>query len=114
MRGAGEAESRRTEPEPLVEIRGRGVVCVAGVRVVEVLVEVRVVALRRRLESGDLLSGSLGDCAELALELGERPRFEVSLIQLRRERRWLMKGCFRRRLGMKPLGWRRSELLDTV
>lgn len=61
-----------------------------------------------------VLSGILGDFSLLALEFGERARLEVSLIQFRRDRRWLMKGCFRRRLGTKPLGWRRSGLLPTT
>lgn len=60
--------------------------------------------LNRRFESGDLASGSFGDCPLLAFELGDRARFEVSLIQVLSERRWLMKGCFLRRLGTKPLG----------
>jgi hypothetical protein len=57
------------------------------------------VALCLRLESGDLLSGSFGDCALLALEFGDLARFDVSFIQFRSDKRWLMKGCFRRRLG---------------
>lgn len=47
----------------------------------------RFAVLRRRRESGDLLD-RVGDFAELALEPpGERARFEVSLIQFRREAR---------------------------
>ncbi len=61
-----------------------------------------------------VLSGILGDLSLLAFEWGERARLEVSFIQFRRERRWLIKGCFRRRLGTKPLGWRRSGLLPTT
>lgn len=112
MSGAGEAERRLTEPEPWVETRGRGVAWVVGGGCV--CTEERFVLLRRRRASGDLLSGSLGDCALLAFEFGDLARLDVSLIQFRSERRWLMKGCFRLRFETKPLGWRRSGLLDTA
>lgn len=60
----------------------------------------------------------MGDFPELdALEPpGERARREVSFIQFRREARWFMKGCWylRRRVETKPLGWRRSGLVDTT
>jgi hypothetical protein len=66
------------------------------------------------LDSGDLLlSGIVGDWPLLAFEFGDRARFDVSLIQFLSDRRWLMKGCFLRRFGTKPLGWRRSGL-DTT
>lgn len=85
--GAGEAESRRTEPEPLVDTRGRGVTCVVGGAFVCVCTDVRFGALRRRLESGDLLSGSFGLCPLLAFELGDRARFDVSFIQFLSDKR---------------------------
>lgn len=112
VRGAGEAERRLTEPEPWVDTRERGFACVVGGG--WVCTEDRVVLLSRRLASGDLLSGSLGDCPLLAFEFGDFARFEVSLIQFRSDKRWLINGCFRRRFDTKPLGWRRSGLLDTA
>lgn len=59
VRGAGLAERRRTE-EPFVEMRGRGVTWVVGERLVCIWPAVWFTVLRRRLESGLLLSGSLG------------------------------------------------------
>ena len=111
--GAGLADKPRTLPEPCVETRGRGGTCVGVCEC-----EWRFAALRRLRESGDLilLSGILGLFWDvlLALEFGLRARLLVSLIQLRRLRRWFRKGClWLRCLGTKPLGWRRSGL-DTT
>jgi hypothetical protein len=97
--GAGDAERRLTEPEPCVDARGRGGTCVAGGDLGLVCTEERFVALCLRFESGDLLSGSFGDCPLLAFEFGDLARFDVSFIQFLSDKRWLMKGCFRRRFG---------------
>lgn len=107
MRGAGEAESLRIEPEPWVVTRGRrGTLWVEGGGCV--YTELRFVLLVRRPLRGSpwdrVLSGILGDFSLLAFEFGERARLDVSLIQLRSDKRWLMNGCFRRRLGTKPFG----------
>jgi len=111
--GAGDAESRLIEPEPCVEPRGRGGMCACGVLGV-VAMDDRFVRFDLLFESGDLLSGSFGECPLLAFEPGDRARFDVSFIQFRSDRRWLINGCFRRRLGTKPLGERRSGLLETT
>jgi hypothetical protein len=60
VRGAGLAERRRALPEPLVDMRGRGWVCVEGGALEWVCTEWRCAELRRFLESGLLLSGILG------------------------------------------------------
>lgn len=97
--------------------RGRGGTWVDGGLEVCECTERRFPALARLRESGLLLSGSLGlffPMLLLAFEFGLRARLLVSLIQLRRLRRWLMKGCFRCLcLGTKPLGDSRSGLLTT-
>lgn len=116
VRGAGDAERRRIElvPEPCVETRGRGVVWadVGMLGWADTVLDVMV--LGRRLESDIFPSRVLGDFSLLAFELGERARFDVSFIQFLSDKRWLIKGCFRRRLGMNPLGDRRSGLVDTT
>jgi hypothetical protein len=43
--------------------------------------------LPRRVESGESELGIRGDFSLLALEFGERARFDVSLIQLRKDTR---------------------------
>jgi hypothetical protein len=87
--GAGLAERRRALPEPLVETRGRGGRCVADRLLVCEWAEWRFTALSRRLESGLLLSGSLGLFFPvlLAFELGLFALLLVSLIQFLRLRR---------------------------
>jgi hypothetical protein len=79
-----------------------------------VCTEERFAVLCRRVESEDLLGGIFGDCPLLAFDPGDRARFDVSFIQFLSDKRWLIKGCFRRRLGTKPLGERRSGLVDTT
>jgi hypothetical protein len=105
-------------PEPWVETRGRAGTWVEGVTFVwcACTPELRFVVFGRRLESGDLLWVMVGDLPLLAFEPGDRARFEVSFIQLRRDARWFMNGgwYFRRRLGTKPLGESRSGLLETT
>jgi len=103
------------EPEPWVEPRGRGPgVCGIGGDLGFVCTEERFAVLCLRLESEDVLGGIFGDWPLLAFEPGDRARFDVSFIQFLSDKRWLMKGCFRRRLGTKPLGERRSGLVDTT
>lgn len=58
--GAGDAESRLMEPEPCVEPRGRGAMCVCGVLGV-VAMDDRFVVFCLLFESGDLLSGNFGE-----------------------------------------------------
>jgi hypothetical protein len=79
------------------------------------IAEVRV--LSRLPVSGDLLCcGMLGDLLLLAFELGDRALLDVSLIQFLNVVRWFKKGgwYFLRRFGTKPLGCRRSGLVDTI
>lgn len=105
VKGAGLADSRRTEPDPLVLSLGLDATCVDGGAfgcrcTCDVLA-----LLRRRFESGLLLSGNLGLLPPLAFELGLLALFEVSLIQFLMLSRCAMKGCFLRRwLGTNPLG----------
>jgi hypothetical protein len=74
--------------------------CVAGGDLGLVCTDDLFVALCLLLSSvGDLLPGSFGDCPLLAFEFGDFARFDVSFIQFLSDSRWLMKGCFRRRLG---------------
>ena len=87
--------------------------CVCGVLGV-VAIDDRFAVFCLLFESGDLLSGSFGEWLLVAFEPGDRARFDVSFIQFRSDRRWLIKGCFRRRFGTKPLGERRSGLLETT
>lgn len=113
MSGAGDAERRLMEPEPWVEPRGRGAMCVCGVLGV-VAIDDRFVVFCLLFESGDLLSVNFGEWPPLAFEPGDRARFDVSFIQFLSDRRWLINGCFRRRFGTKPFGERRSGLLETT
>lgn len=115
VNGAGDADSRRTEPEPWVEPRGR--VDIGGTDGVLELVytDDLLAVLCLRLPSVGELSGSCGDCPPLlALEFGDRARLDVSFIQFRSDKRCPMMGCFRRCLGTKPFGERRSGLLLTT
>lgn len=100
------------ELEPFVAIRGRAVACVDGGMLGCEWTE-RLALLDRRFESEDLLSDNLGLWLLLAFDPGLFARFDVSLIQFLKVRRWFMKGCFARRLGTKPFGDSRSEL-DTT
>ncbi len=103
--GAGLADSRLPDPELWVVTRGLGSMSAVGERAGSVWGECGLVALNLLLESGLLPFKVFGLCPSLALELGERPLFEVSLIQFRRDKRWFMKGCFLRRcLDTYPLG----------
>jgi hypothetical protein len=84
--GAGLADSRRTLPDPFVDMRGRGGTWVeAGMLLCE-CTECRCAELNRFLESGLLLSGSLGLFFPvlLALEFGLLALLLVSLIQFLR------------------------------
>jgi hypothetical protein len=114
--GDGEREGRL--PDPWVDTLARFVTCVDGVTLAwcACTLELRFKVPDLRRESGDLLCGITGDFPLLALEPGERARFDVSFIQLRSDVRWFKNGgwYFRRRLGIKPLGCRRSGLLDTT
>ena len=105
-------------PEPWVEIRGRMAAGVEGARLGYVWIwELRLLVLRRRRESGDLLCAIVGDFPSLALEPpGDFARREVSLIQFLRDMSWFIKGCwyFRRRLGTNPLGESKSGLLEAT
>lgn len=116
VRGEGERDRRLPEEET----RGRAATYVDGAAPAwwAWRLELRLTFVGRRFDSGEeTRSGWVGDFAEEALEPpGERARLEVSLIQLRRVARWLKKGgwYFRRRLGTKPLGLRRSGLFETT
>jgi hypothetical protein len=116
VRGDGEREWRFPEEDT----RGRAATCVEGVMPVWWVwtLEVRWGFGGRRLDSGDETESDwVGDFADEALEPpGERARFDVSLIQLRRVARWLKNGgwYFRRPLGTKPFGLRRSGLVETT
>lgn len=80
MRGAGEAERRFAEL--CVDTLGRTGICVDGV-----MLELggsrglRLAVLTGLFGSGDLCCDRVGDLLLLALELGERALFDVSLIQ---------------------------------
>jgi hypothetical protein len=114
--GEGETEGRFPEEET----RGREETWVEGVAPTcwAWTLSLRLMLLALRFVSGKLASGwEVGDLAEEGFDPpGERARLEVSLIQLRRAARWFMKGgwYFRRPLGTKPLGLRRSGFVDTT
>lgn len=86
--GAGDAESLLMDPEPCVEPRGRGPdICGVGGDLGFVCTDDRFAVLCLRVESEDLLGGIFGDCPLLALEPGDRARFDVSFIQFRSVKR---------------------------
>jgi hypothetical protein len=87
--GAGDADKRRVpDPEPFVDMRGRGGMCVDGGTDGCVCTEFRFAVLSRLLGSGLLASGCLGLWPVLlAFEPGLFARLLVSLIQLRRLRK---------------------------
>lgn len=100
VNGAGDAESRLTEPEPCVEVRGRVETGAIGGDFGFVYTDDLLAVLCLRLPSGDLASGNFGDCTLLAFEFGDRARLDVSFIQFRRDKRCPIMGCLRRGFGM--------------
>jgi hypothetical protein len=86
VRGAGLADSRRTLPDPFVDMRGRGGMWVEGGMLLCEWTEWRFAELSRFLGSGLLLSGSFGLFFPvlLALEPGLLALLLVSLIQFLR------------------------------